>query len=522
MFDYIIVGGGSAGCVLANRLSENPNISVLLLEAGKGGNKREVSVPAAYSKVFQSEFDWNYRTTAQACLNDRKLYWPRGKLMGGSSAINAMIYIRGHISDYNGWRDRGATAWAWDDVLPYFKKAENQERGGSDWYGTGGPLNIADQISPNEMTLAFIRAAQKLGIQSNDDFNGKEQDGVGLYQVTQKRAQRHSTAAAYIKPVLNRPNLSIETEAQASRILFEGKRATGIEFIQGGQTKTISCSAEVILCGGAINSPQLLMLSGIGAAGHLKKHGIELVADLKGVGENLQDHIACGVLRYSPRKISLSTADSLVNVLRYFLLHKGPLTSNVGEGGLFWRSKPDLPKPDVQFHFAPIHYLDHGLTKMEGHGFVLGGVILNPHSIGWIKLQSADPLQHPDINPNYLDDDRDMDVLLRATKFSDDIINQAEFDAYRGGRIRPEKDLKTDDEWRDFIRSFAETLYHPVGTCKMGTDDMAVVDPDLRVIGVEGLRVIDASVMPTVPSGNTNAPTIMIAEKGADHIKMGR
>lgn len=521
MVDYIIVGGGSAGCVVANRLTEGSNTQVLLLEAGQPDKQREIHIPAAYSRAFKTDLDWAYQTAPQTCLNQRSLYWPRGKVLGGSSSINAMIYIRGHRMDYNKWRELGATGWGWNDVLPYFKKAEHQQRVTSGDYGTDGPLYVADQISPNELTLTFIRAAQKMGIEANNDFNGDKQDGVGLYQVTQKHGKRHSTAAAYIKPVLNRPNLSVETNAHVTRIIFEGKRAVGVDYVQAGQTKTVNCTAEVILCGGTINSPQLLMVSGVGDSTHLKSHDIEVVADLKGVGQNLQDHVACGVVHESTQPVSLVGADSIMNILRYLLTRTGPLTSNVGEGGLFWRSKPDLPKPDVQFHFGPIHYLDHGLTKMPGHGFVLGGLVLNPYSIGDITLASADPLQAPIINPNYLSDDRDMELLLKATRFADNIATHAEFDPYRGKRIRPETDIQTDDDWRAFIQAYAETLYHPVGTCKMGTDDMAVVDPDLRVIGVEGLRVIDASVMPTVPGGNTNAPTIMIAEKGADLIKAG-
>ena len=520
MLDYIVVGGGSAGCVIANRLSEDPNTSVLLLEAGQADHKREIYIPAAYSQAFKSDLDWAYVTEAQACLSDRQLYWPRGKVLGGSSAINAMIYIRGHRMDYNKWRDLGATGWGWNDVLPYFMKAEHQERSNPDGYGTGGFLNVADQISPNELTETFIRAAQKMGIQATSDFNGKEQDGVGYYQVTQKQGKRHSTAAAYIKPILNRTNLTIETEAHVIRVLFDDKKAVGVDYIKDGQKQTVHCNAEVILCGGAINSPQLLMLSGIGDSSHLHNHGIEVIADVKGVGQNLQDHVVCSVVHESIQAVSLANAQSILNVLRYLITKTGPLTSNVGEGGLFWRSDPNLPKPDVQFHFGPIHYLDHGLTKLDGHGYALAGLVLNPYSIGEITLKSSDPMKYPAINPNYLSDNRDLEVLLKATKFADAITTHAEFAPYRGKRIRPENDIVTDDEWCDFIRHYAETLYHPVGTCKMGTDDMAVVDPDLRVIGVEGLRVVDASIMPSVPSGNTNAPTIMLAEKGADLIKL--
>lgn len=520
MYDYIIVGAGSAGCVLANRLSADGRQRVLLLEAGGSDESIKISVPAAYSQAFKSAYDWDYATEPEPNMYNRRLYWPRGRVLGGSSSINAMIYIRGHRSDYDGWRELGNVGWGWEDVLPYFKRAENQERGGGDWYGVGGPLNIADLGTINPLTQAFIQAALEAGVPRNTDFNGdgQSQDGVGIYQVTQKNGRRWNTAQAYLKPARKRPNLTIHTHALAERIIFEGTRAKGVIYRHNGAQTQASCAKEVILCGGTINSPQLLMLSGVGAGAHLQAYGITVVADVPGVGENLQDHLACGLFYYAARPVSLANAQRPHHLLNYFLRRKGPLTSNVGEGGLFWRTDPGLPKPDVQYHFGPIHYLDHGLTPMDGHGFALGPVLLNPQSRGRICLKSADPASHPAIHACYLSVEADSEPLVRGLKFAREIISQKAFDPYRGEEFRPGLAVQSDDEWRDYIRRHGETLYHPVGTCKMGVDPMAVVDPTLKVRGVTGVRVVDASVMPTVTSGNTNAPVIMIAEKAADLI----
>ncbi len=520
MYDYIIVGAGSAGCVLANRLTANGRYRVLLLEAGGSDETIKISVPAAYSQAFKSQYDWDYATEPEPYTRQRRLYWPRGRVLGGSSSINAMIYIRGHRSDYDKWRDAGNPGWGWEDVLPYFKRAEHQERGPSEWYGTGGPLNIADLSTVNILTQTFIQAAQALGVPLNRDFNGdgQSQDGVGTYQVTQKNGRRWNTAQAYLKPARKRPNLTVHTESLAERILFDGKRATGVIYRQKGVAMSAVCQREVILCGGTINSPQLLLLSGVGPGAHLQEYGIPVVADLPGVGENLQDHLACGLFYYASRPVSLANAQRPHHLLNYFLRRKGPLTSNVGEGGLFWRTDPSLPKPDVQYHFGPIHYLDHGLTPMDGHGFVLGPVLLNPQSRGRIRLKSADPSSHPAIYAGYLSVEADAEPLVRGLKFARDIIGHKVFDPYRGEEFRPGLAVQSDDEWRDYIRGYSETLYHPVGTCKMGSDPLAVVDPELKVRGVAGVRVVDASIMPYVTSGNTNAPVIMIAEKAADLI----
>ena len=520
MVDYIIVGAGSAGCILANRLSESPETSVLLIEAGGPDNKKEITIPAAYSTVFKTEMDWAYETEPQPYMNNRRLYWPRGKVLGGSSSINAMIYIRGHRQDYDNWADSGATGWQWDNVLPYFRKLEEHVQGNSDWYGTDGPMHVSAQITPNVMTAAFLEAARQAGFHANADFNGQQQDGYGLYHVTQKRGQRWSTARAYLKPVLKRPNLSTVTHALVTRILFEGRNAIGVEYLQEGTTHIVHANKEIILSGGTINSPQILLLSGVGPGEQLQQMGIEIIHDLPGVGQNLQDHIAAGIFHYASQPVSLASAESAVNVLKYLLFRKGPLTSNIAEGGMFIRSDPSLDRPDLQFLFGPIHYVDHGLTKFDGHGFGCGCLVLNPQSSGQITLKSRDPQAHPAIQPCYLSEQEDMEKMLYGIKLTQRIVEQPAFDPYRGERILPEPaSIQSDDDWREYIRNKGETLYHPTGTCKMGQDRMAVVDPSLKVQGIDNLRVIDASVMPSVTSGNTNAPTMMIAEKGADLIK---
>jgi choline dehydrogenase len=521
MYDYVIVGAGSAGCVLANRLTEDPKITVLLLEAGGEDNKREVAVPAAFSKLFKTEVDWAFYTEAQHHLKDRKLYWPRGKMLGGSSSINAMIYIRGHRADYDGWRDLGNAGWGYDDVLPYFKKAQNQERGASEYHGVGGPLNVADQRSPNPISQAFVDAGVGMGWPRNADFNGASQEGVGLYQVTQKGGARNSAARGYLHPIRGkRPNLTVQTNAHATRVLFEGTRAVGVAYVQNGASQEARASREVILCGGAVNSPQLLLLSGVGPSDHLKDVGIEVVHHLPGVGHNLQDHLATGVGWYSTRPITLMGADKKIgNVLNFLLFHKGPFTSVIAESGGFLKTKPDLPAPDLQFHVAPAFFVDHGAGNPDAHGFTIGPTLIQPESRGHIGLHSRDPLAPPLIQPNYLAHHSDVDVLVEGLKLGRRLAQLEPLAQYRGAEFLPGEQVQTDEELEEFVREHTETLYHPAGTCKMGHDHMAVVDARLRVHGVQGLRVVDASIMPTVVRGNTNAPTIMIAEKAADLIK---
>jgi choline dehydrogenase len=518
MYDYIIVGAGSAGCVLANRLSANPATAVLLLEAGGPDDKMEVHIPVTFSQLFKSDVDWAYTTAPQDELDGRSLYWPRGKMLGGSSSINAMIYIRGHRAIYDGWAAGGCEGWEYDDVLPYFRRAENQERGETPLHGVGGPLNVADLRDANPLSLAFVAACAEIGLPRNDDFNGADQEGFGLYQVTQKNAQRWSTAAAYLRPALDRPNLTVLTGAQATRILFEGNQAVGVAYMHAGEPQEARASGEVILCGGAINSPQLLQLSGVGPADHLRPLGIPVVADLPGVGANLQDHLACFVTYHCTLPVSLANAATAEALAAFQEQGKGPLTSNVGEAGGFIKTDPALPAPDLQFHFAPGWFIEHGFGNPPGHGLSFGPTMLTPKSRGSIRLHTADPFEPPLIQPNYLAEEADLEVLVEGIKLARKMAQAPAFAPFAGEEYTPGPQVQTDDELRAFVRATTETLYHPVGTCKMGVDPLAVVNPQLQVHGTRGLRVVDASVMPEIVNGNTNAPTIMIAEKAADMI----
>jgi choline dehydrogenase len=519
MYDYVIIGAGSAGCVVASRLTEDPNVSVLLLEAGGSDKKQEVQIPAAFSKLFKTPLDWNYETEPQPTMKDRKMYWPRGKMLGGSSSMNAMMYIRGNRHDYDEWGESGNPGWAFAEVLPYFKKAEHYERGGTDYVGGAGPLNVAEQRSANPITRACMDAAVEVGLARTDDFNGRTQEGIGLSLVTQKNGARYSTVSAYLKDAMKRPNLTVHTGAQATKVLMDGKRAVGVSYLHNGAPTEARANREVILCGGAINSPQLLLLSGIGPAADLKALGLEVVADLPGVGQNLQDHLATGVLYHSKQPVTLANAEKLGNVVNYLLFRKGPLTSNVAEGVVFLKTRPDLMVPDIELLFAPSFFLEHGFANPEGHGFTIGVVLLHPESKGSLKLRSTNPTDAPAINPNYLANENDVKVMLEGLRWARKIAQSKALDAYRGEEFMPGAGVQSDADLTEFLRSRAETLYHPVGTCKMGEDPQAVVDPELRVRGVEGLRVVDASVMPTIISGHTNAPSIMIAEKASDLIK---
>jgi choline dehydrogenase len=523
MYDYIIVGAGSAGCVLANRLSEDMRTSVLLLEAGKPDRSLYIRMPMTASLLYKGQFDWAFETEPQPALNDRRMYFGRGKGLGGTSSINSMIYMRGAPLDYDEWASMGNPGWSYAEVLPYFKKLEHYERGASDYHGVDGPLNVADLRSVNPLTRAFIESAMTAGYARNDDFNGAAQDGVGLFQVTQKQGQRHSAADAYLTPALRRRNLTTITNARVTRLVIERNQVTGVAYLHEGRIREMRARCGVLLCGGAIHSPQLLMLSGIGPADHLQSMGIPVVSDLPGVGQNLQDHVAAGVICSCSRPISLNRTLTLWRlpgaIARYMLFRQGPLTSNVVEAGGFVRSLPDLRAPDLQFTFIPVWALDHGLTRLNGHGFILVTLLLCPQSRGSVSLRSSDPLDAPRIQPNYLTHEDDRAALLRGVRLVRQVTDMAPLAKLRRAERIPGAAAQSDEELLPWIRAYAQNGDHPVGTVKMGQDPLAVVDERLRVHGLQGLRVVDASIMPTVPRGNTNIPTIMLAERAADFIK---
>jgi choline dehydrogenase len=512
--DYVIVGAGSAGCVLAARLSEDPDVRVSLIEAGAPDTALEIHVPAAFGKLFQSKWDWDYMTDPEPGLDARRRYLPRGKTLGGSSSMNAMIYIRGNRADYDDWAATGATGWGWADVLPYFLRAEDNERGPGDLHGTGGPLTVSDGRSRHPLMEAFLEAAQEAGHKPNDDFNGSEQDGVGYYQLTQRNGMRCSTAVAYLHPALQRPNLEVITDALATRILFDGSRAIGVEYERYNETSLVLADREVLVCAGAYNSPQLLMLSGIGVAAELQAYGIEPRADLA-VGENLQDHINVGI-GYLTNTESLLTAETPENIALLEREGRGPLTSNIGEAGGFFRTSDDLEAPDCQIHAVPVMYLDEGLGLPTDHGFGFGACVLKPASRGKVFLRSLLPSAKPHIVHGYFTHPADRETMIKAVRVLADIAAQPALGPHRRADLRVPASDSEADIW-EFIKRECQTLYHPTSTCAIG----AVVDPQLRVLGLDGLRVVDASVMPTVIRGNTNAPTIMIAEKAADLIRGG-
>ncbi len=531
-FDYVIVGAGSAGCVLANRLSADPECSVLLVEAGGKDRNPLFRLPMLMGKLFHSGiYNWRYHTEPVPSLGGRSLYWPRGKVLGGSSTINGMIYVRGNRHDYDRWAQMGLAGWSYDDVLPAFCRSEGHAERDGAYHGRAGELTVCRARGANPLFDAFVEAGRQTGHPVNDDFNGAEQQGFGRYDFTIRRGKRCSASAAFLRPIRHRRNLAIATESLVRRVVVEGGRATGVEFAQGTDARTIRAEREVILCAGTVNSPQLLMLSGIGPVDELKRHGIPVLHDLPGVGRNLQDHVDCVIAYACTQPITLHRnlrADRLIgSVIAGMLFGRGIATTFPYEAGAFLKTRPDLLAPDVQVHFMPalenaaeLHFPKpfRKPPLEETHGFSLRVGPINPASRGWIGLRSADSAAPPLIQPNYLQDEADCRTTIAGIRMVRDVIAQPAFAAYRGRELAPGDAVKSDGELAAWLRVNAMTTFHPVGTCRMGTDPMAVVDARLAVHGVTGLRVADASVMPVIVSGNTNAPTIMIGEKAAEFI----
>ncbi len=525
-FDYVVVGGGSAGCVMAGRLSEDPNKTVCLLEAGPRDRHPFIHVPAAlFTLMRHKTLNWCFSTEPQEAMKGTRVYLPRGKVLGGSSSINGMVYIRGHRNDYDDWAAAGNHGWSWNDVLPWFKKSEANEQFGEDpLHGSSGPLNVTFVDRPNALHETFCAAAQALQYPRNDDFNGQEQDGFGIHQVTQKNGRRWSTAAAFLKPAQHRPNLDIITEATVTRVVVSDGKATGVEIRNGGTSQQIGVKEEVILSAGAFVSPQILMLSGIGDGDILSQKGVEVVHNIPAVGKNLQDHIAVRLEYDSPSTtpygLSLrSLPHHAWQASKYLLARRGFWTSNLVEGCGFIRSENGLDRPDIQIVFVPGKRGQNGRLMGWGHGFSTNTVLLRPKSRGEVRLSSQNPSDPPVIDPRFFSEDQDLKVLARGFSQVRRVTDSSSFDRLRGREIAPGRLFEGDSELLDWVRESASTIFHPVGTCRMGNDEASVVDPELRVRGVRGLRVVDASIMPTIVGGNTNAPVIMIAEKAAGMIR---
>ncbi|MHC5860838.1 GMC family oxidoreductase [Nostoc sp.] len=503
-YDYIVIGAGSAGCVVANRLTEDRDTTVLLLEAGNPDTKPEIFIPEKCISLLGSEVDWGYFSEPEPYLNGRKMFCSRGKVLGGSSSINFMMYVRGNPQNYDRWQELGNPGWNYQGVLPYFKKSEHQQRGASEFHGVDGELSVTDLISPAVVSQRFVDACVSMGYNYNPDFNGVQQEGVGLYQLTVKDGKRHSAAAAFLLPILHRPNLTVTTGALVTRLLFEGTHAVGVEYLHEDTLHQVRVNQEVILSAGAFDSPKLLLLSGIGDAEYLQLMGISVIADLPGVGQNLQDHVLTCVVQAATQDIHPA------------------ITSNGVEAGLFLHSKGNVESAlDLQFFFGPIQFLSPGYTPAD-FGFTGAVSLTRLQNIGSVGLRSPEPKDTPMLQMNYLQSEADVQKLVEGIKLIRQVFQSSVFDEFRGEEIAPGVNVQSDAALVAYIRDTCSTVWHPVGTCKMGIDSMAVVDPELRVHGIEGLRVVDASIMPTITTGNTNAPTIMIGEKAADLIKAGR
>jgi choline dehydrogenase len=523
-FDYVIVGAGSAGCVLANRLTADGRHRVLLLEAGGHDRYFWVHVPLGYGKLFNdARVNWLYTTEPEPELDNRRIIQPRGKVLGGSSSINGLLYVRGQHEDYDRWRQLGNAGWSHDDVLPYFRRAEDQERGADTLHGAGGPLSVSDVCEPHPLCEAFIEAVQQAGHPRNDDFNGATQEGAGYFQYTARKGLRRSTAAGYLRQARRRPNLEVATHALATRILLDGRRAIGIEYRRGGTTHVAKANVEVILSGGAFNSPQLMQLSGLGPAALLRQHGIAVAADIPGVGADLQDHLQ---VRFQYRCTEPITMNDVVNNwrhrmlagLRYFATRKGMLAIGAGYAGAFLRTSPHLASPDVQLHFLIFSADTSGAALHTFPGFIVSVCQLRPESRGYVRIKSANPAEPPAIQPRYLSSQFDRDTLLAGMRQLQGIMRQPAMRRYIAAEYKPAASVASDADLMAYARATSTTVFHPTSTCRMGSDPAAVVDERLRVHGIEGLRVVDASIMPALVSGNTNAGTVMIAEKGSDMI----